>query len=133
MNKLSRTCAALTIAAFAAATVGCSSSSDASKGATAAGDKAAYCAPLAAAKLARPTPGQAGLDEAMKHYGKLVEPAAAAASAAGKTEVADLLNEVAKANSDPEHPDMQQIEAAVITAKTVGPMILKDCGFDFMK
>ena len=69
----------------------------------------------------------------MIRYGKLVEPAAAAASAPGKTEVPGLLNEVAKANADPARPDPEQIAAARITAQPVGPIILKDCGFDFMK
>jgi len=133
MTTFSRVCAALSISALAAVSAGCSSSSEAPKVAAPASDKAAYCAPLSVAKKARPAQGQAGLDEAMIRYGKLLDPAAAAASTAGKTEVADFLSLVAKMNSNPTNEDPQQIADAVLKSRTADPIILKDCGFEFMK
>jgi hypothetical protein len=139
MTNISRGMAALTILVVAGFTAGCGSADaptkaagPAKKPAVAAPAKTAYCAPLAAAFKVKPPSGQSTSLETMKQYGKLLEPAAAAASAGGNTDVAGFLNLTAKMSADPMHAgDLAQ--GAFAAAAKAYPVILKDCAIDIMK
>ena len=151
MTKHCRILAALTISVVAGVTAGCSSpvaaptaSAKSTPSASAPvattpvattpnGGKPAYCALLATAYLVKPPSGKSVTAAEARKFGKLVEPAAAAASAAGKKDVGDGLSLIAVMNSDITKLTAKQGEAAFASMPIIVPIVMKDCGIDLMK
>ena len=71
--------------------------------------------------------------EAQAKFGKLLAPAAKAAAADGKTDVAKLLTTLAAMNSDPRSVTAKQAGAAFEEIAKVLPIVLKDCGVNLMQ
>jgi hypothetical protein len=160
MTNLARTWAALTISVLAGVTAGCASPAEAPAArakATASTQpttqtpveimpapasatpkpgtgKFAYCAPLAVAD-AFEEKMSSGKDQtvAAKELGKLLVPAIAAATADGKTDVAEFLNLFLTVSADPMHITAKQNAAIRAGMTKTTPVILKDCGIDMTK
>jgi hypothetical protein len=139
MTNISRGLAALTIFAVAGFTAGCASADAPTKTAAAPAKKTAapakkvgpaktaYCVPLAKAIKATP-PFDKLTDESMKKYGRLLEPAAALASAGGTTDVGTFLSRYAKENLHPGEFFSDESAAGHDRMRKVNAIILKDCG-----
>ncbi|MBE3074766.1 MAG: hypothetical protein IMZ75_07440 [Actinobacteria bacterium] len=91
-----------------------------------------YCAPLAAAYRVKPPTGKT-TPKALAKFGKLLTPAAKAAAADGKTDVATLLSTLAAMNSDPLSVTAKQANTAFAAIAKVAPVVLKDCGINLMQ
>lgn len=94
-----------------------------------------YCAPLAAAYKVKPPSGQAlnaaQLADLVK-FGKLLGPAADAAAADGKPEIAKLLTVLGAMNSDPHAVTAQQAGEAFKESSRLAPIIMADCKINIM-
>lgn len=125
MTQVCRILGALIISVVAGLTTGCGSSTVPPSGAAA--KATAYCAPLERMlKTAeKGQPSGATRDEYRKSLIKLTDPVVAAATAAGKTDVADAFQLFVE-SADPAHTRQEFLAAA----KKAQPSILKDCGFN---
>lgn len=139
MTDHPRTCAALALAVVAGVTA-CGSSPapapTAAKKPAASAYKATYCAPLAAALNVKPVDWDPVKPGVMENYGKLLAPAANAASTARKTEVAEFLDTLSKLNLDPANNSGVRARASYAALDKIAPLISKDCGIkmrDYMK
>lgn len=155
MTSPSRTWAVLTIAVLAAVTAGCSSPADAptarAKSTTSTQSKAktpaapakskvvaaklTYCAPLAvwntaAINMPRERTAQ---ELAMKKIAPMLDPAIAAATADGRTDVAAFFSLMKVAFADPANVTDQEGTAAIKEMTKFRPVFLKDCGIKFGK
>jgi hypothetical protein len=91
-----------------------------------------YCASLAAAYRVKPPTGKTTV-KAQATFGKLLIPAAKAAAADGKADVAKLLNLLAAMNSDPLSVTAEQAGTAFADIAKVAPVVQKDCGISLMQ
>ena len=129
MTNFARGCAALTITVLAGVTAGCSSSADS---ATAKPDVGkTYCAPLRVAVDFQKTFPDGKLDLAsQKKFVKMLEPVAAAAKKDRKTDVAAWFALIVKVSANPMAITPQEGTALRDGAKTLSPVLLKECGTD---
>jgi hypothetical protein len=109
------------------------SSAAAPESVAAAGGGTSYCAPLQAAYDIKVATGETGTDEQFAAFGEAMLPAAEAAAADGRPELADFFALIAEINSDPGGATPDQGEAAFAGAFEFGPEVLEDCGVDLMQ
>lgn len=109
------------------------SSSAAPESAAAAGGGTSYCAPLQAAYGIKPASGEIATDEQLAAFAEAMLPAAEAAAADGRPELADFFALVAEINANPDGATPDQGEAAFAGAFEFGPEVLTDCGVDLMQ
>lgn len=144
MTQISRLWAAFAAAALVGSLTGCSSSdaptaSDSASPAsessspTQSESKPSYCAPLAAAFEVKPPTGEATTSDVLAKFGQLLTPAAAAASADGKTDVAELLTTLAAMNSDPSSVTADEAFEVGQTTLDLVPVVMADCGINMMQ
>lgn len=122
--------ASLTLAACGSGTSSESPSAAASSAPAAAGTS--YCEPLAAAYAIKVPSGETGTDEQFAAFGEAMLPAAEAAAADGRQDLADFFLLVAEINANPDGATPDQGEAAFAGAFQFGPEVLEACGVDLM-
>jgi hypothetical protein len=115
----------------------CGSGSAAESSAAAAPESAAtgtsYCAPLQEAYAIKVPSGEIGSDEQFAAFAEAMRPAADAAVADGRQDLADFFLLVAEINANPDGATPDQGEAAFAGAFEFGPEVLEDCGVDLMQ
>lgn len=92
-----------------------------------------YCAPLAAAYQAKPASGTATTPEVLAKFGNLLTPAADAAAADGKADVAELLTTLAAMNLDIGSVTADKAMSVGDTIIRLAPVVMKDCGINLMQ
>lgn len=154
MVYISRTWGVLTVSAVVGVLAGCSSSgtsspaaSDSSASSSASSTASStptaspsalasahsYCAPLAAAYKVKPPTGQKTTPETLAIFGKALTPAAEAAAADGKADVAELLTLLAAMNSDARSVTAERAGTAFDSVAKLSPVVMKDCGINLMQ
>jgi len=108
-------------------------SGSATESSTAAGGGTSYCTPLQAAYDIKVATGEIGTDEQFAAFAEAMLPAAEAAAADGRPELADFFALVAEINANPQGATPDQGEAAFAGAFAIGPEVLEDCGIDLMQ
>jgi hypothetical protein len=92
-----------------------------------------YCAPLAAAYEVKPASGTETTPEVLAEFGNLLTPAAEAAAADGKADVAELLTTLAAMNLDIGSVTAEQAMAVGATTIELAPVVMEDCGINLMQ
>lgn len=92
-----------------------------------------YCVPLAAAYQAKPASGTATTPEVLAKFGNLLTPAAEAAAADGKADVAELLTTLAAMNLDIGSVTADKAMSVGDTTIRLAPVVMKDCGINLMQ
>lgn len=92
-----------------------------------------YCALLAAAYQAKPASGTATTPEVLAKFGNLLTPAAEAAAADGKADVAELLNTLAAMNLDIGSVTADEAMSVGDTTIRLAPVVMEDCGINLMQ
>lgn len=137
MTRSIRSACAVTVAALVLTACGSGSSTESSAApaetTAAAGGGTSYCAPLQAAYDIKVATGETGTDEQFAAFGEAMLPAAEAAAADGRPELADFFALVAEINANPDGATPDQGEAAFAGAFALGPEVLEDCGIDLMQ
>lgn len=126
----------LAIAALALVACGSGSSSEspsAEASTAAAGGGTSYCAPLQQAYAIKVPSGETGTDEQFAAFAEAMLPAADAAAADGRQDLADFFTLVAEINANPDGATPDQGEAAFAGAFQFGPEVLEACGVDLMQ
>jgi hypothetical protein len=125
----------LALSALALSACGSGSSSESPSAAASSEPAAAgtsYCVPLAAAYEIKVPSGETGTDEQFAAFAEAMLPAAEAAAADGRQDLADFFLLVAEINANPDGATPDQGEAAFAGAFQFGPEVLEACGVDLM-
>lgn len=92
-----------------------------------------YCGPLQEAYAIKPASGEIATDEQLAAFAEAMLPAAEAAAADGRPELADFFALIAEINANPDGATPDQGEAAFAGVFEFGPEVLEDCGVDLMQ
>lgn len=143
---LSRSSALALLAGLVVASVslvGCSNSSDAiapdslaseaAEGqASADAASASYCDPLAAAYEIKPASGEPAGDADLAAFGEALLPAAAAAAADGRPDLADLFTLLSQVNAHPDAVSEEQVDLALTEVLNYSDEVSSTCGIDML-
>jgi hypothetical protein len=126
--------AVLSVAALGlAACGGGSSSAETPAAPSSAAGEVTYCEPLQAAYAMKPASGSVVSDEDLAAFADALEPAAIAAQADGKPEIAALFALLAQMNAAPDSMTSDEMNEAFTQIAALGPEVQADCGIDLMQ
>jgi len=129
--------AVLSVAALGIAACGGGSSSTETSvapiSASAVGPTVTYCEPLSAAYAVKPATGSIASDESLAIFAAALEPAAIAAEADGKPEVAALFMLLVQMNAAPDLIQPEDVDEAFAQLAALAPTVEADCGVDLMQ
>ena len=100
---------------------------------SAAAAAASYCAPLEAAYAVKPASGEVASDSDLKAFADAMQPAADAATADGKPELAAFFALIAQLNAAPDSMTAEDTNKAFSELAQFAPVVQKECGIDMMQ
>ncbi len=92
-----------------------------------------YCEPLAAAFKIKPASGEPASDAQLAAFGEAMVPAATAAAADGRQDLADMFTLIAKVNSDPNGTTPTETSQALNEVITNADEVKAACGVDMLQ